>query len=297
MPPSRSFLRALVASSLVLAVPATTLVSAPAQAQPLDKKQQAKQYVDQGLAAQAAGKYDEALELYRKAYELVPHPILLFNMAQATRLAGRATAARDLYLGYLDVEPQGVQANAARELIASLADDIAAEEEAERKAEAARKAAEAKRSAEAKEAAEHEREAEERRRAEAQRAEEQRAEQARRTRASRGGGGGGLRLVGMVSGGVGLVSLGAGLAFHLRARSLSDELSTMGNMYDDGKRGDGETAETLSYVGFAAGGALLVGGATMYFLGRRAGKSAERMAVIPTMSPGSVGLVVSGGLP
>lgn len=304
MSPSRPFLRALVAGSLALAVPVATLVGSPAaQAQPddkpaTDKKQQAKQYVDQGLAAQAAGRYDEALELYRKAYDLVPHPLLLFNMAQATRLAGRAIAARDLYLRYLDVEPQGVQARAAREILASLAGQIAAEEAAEQKAAEARRAEQAKEDEERK--ADEARRAEEQQLADegARRAEAKKADKARRDATASGGNRGkGLRLAGMVSGGAGVLGLGVGVMFHLRASSISDELSSPGNPYDAGKDSDGESAETLSYVAFAAGGALLVGGAAMYFLGRRAGKSGERLAVLPAVSAGSFGLVVSGGLP
>ena len=241
MSPSRPFHRALVAGALALAVPAATLVGSPAaQAQPedkpaTDKKQQAKQYVDQGLAAQAAGKYDEALELYRKAYDLVPHPLLLFNMAQATRLAGRAIAARDLYLRYLDVEPQGVQARAAREILVALEGQIEAEEAEEAKTAEARRAEQARQAEERK--AEDARRAEEEQLAEdgARRAEEKKAANARRAAGdSSNNRGKSLRLAGMIGGGAGVVGLGVGVVFHLRARSISDELSKPGNPYDAG---------------------------------------------------------------
>src|ERR1041384_6239867 len=77
-----------------IAVVATTARAEPA---PKSKVQAAKTYVDAGLVAQKAGDYDTAIQLFTKAYELVPHPVLLFNMAQAHRLAGRIDRALTLY--------------------------------------------------------------------------------------------------------------------------------------------------------------------------------------------------------
>ena len=102
---------------------AVAAAPAPAHAQPTPSKsrlQAAKSYVDAGLAAQKSGDYDTALMLYKKAYALVPHPVLLFNMAQAHRLAGHAEQALALYRKYLKVDPRGTEARTARELVAEL---------------------------------------------------------------------------------------------------------------------------------------------------------------------------------
>jgi tetratricopeptide (TPR) repeat protein len=297
----RLVLRALVAGALAVAVPTTSLVgerAAAAQPAPrIDKKKLAKQYVDSGLAAQAAGDYDTALTFYSKAYEQVPHPLLLFNMAQVHRLAGRATEARDLYLKYLEAEPQGVQARTARDWLAVLEGQISAET---RKANEARRAEEA-RKAEAARKADAAREAEDARKAEeaaaAEAAEQARRREEQRRRSERASSGRGLRLGGMVAGGLGLVGIGAGVAFNLRASSLSDDLSRPGATYDPDKDSDGESAEKLMYISFAAGSALLVSGAALYFLGHRARANAEHIAVVPAVSPDGFGLVVRGGLP
>lgn len=297
----RPVLRAVLASVLAFAVPAGALVgerAAFAQPSPkVDKKKLAKQYVDSGLAAQAAGDFDTALTFYSKAYEQVPHPLLLFNMAQVHRLAGRATEARDLYLKYLEAEPQGVQARTARDWLAVLEGQISAET---RKANEAKRAEETRKAEEARknDAA---REAEEARKAEeavaAEAAEQARRREEQRRRSDRASSGRGLRLGGMIAGGVGLVGLGAGVAFNLRASSISDDLSKPGATYDPDKDSDGKSAEKLMYVSFAAGSALIVGGATLYFLGHRARANAEHIAVVPAISPDGFGLVVSGGLP
>jgi len=78
-------------------------------------KEQAKKDVIAGLEAQNAGRYDEAIALYKKAYDAVPHPEILFNLAQAYRLKGDADNALDHYQRYLRVEPDGrVAADATR---------------------------------------------------------------------------------------------------------------------------------------------------------------------------------------
>jgi tetratricopeptide (TPR) repeat protein len=80
-------LRCLVLLGLVV----MTLDPARAVAQPAstaDKAHVAKQYVDAALAAQNTGDYDIAITLYEKAYQLVPHPVLLFNMVHRLRRDG-----------------------------------------------------------------------------------------------------------------------------------------------------------------------------------------------------------------
>src|SRR5690349_21282804 len=137
--------RVLLRLVLLGAIGAVGAVAAPADAlaqtaPSADKKQAAKQFVDAGLAAQSAGDYDKAIALYSKAYELVPHPTLIFNLAQAHRLAGHIEQSLALYRRYLAEDPRGPHATTARELVSEIegrkADDA-------RKADAARKANEA----------------------------------------------------------------------------------------------------------------------------------------------------------
>ena len=82
--------------------------------------ERAWQYVDAGIAAQRRGEYDAAVALYKQAYQLVPHPVLIFDMAQAHRLAGHVDQARGLYARYLALDPDGSEAKVARQLIAEL---------------------------------------------------------------------------------------------------------------------------------------------------------------------------------
>jgi len=291
----------LATLSIALAAPITMVAVRPAAAQP-DTKRVAKEYVDAGLAAHDAGDYDTALTFYAKAYELRPHPLLLFNMAQSHRLAGRPGKALELYRRYLEAEPSGGQSQAARQHAAALegpaavearkADEAARQAEALRAAEAARqaealRAAEAARQAEASGAAEAARQAEALRVSEAPRE----TEQARRERRGRG-----LRVAGIAAGGAGLASFGVAIAFARWARSLSEDLSRPGTVFDPGKLDHGKTAERVSQVAFATGVALVAGGAAVYVIGRRQAR-AERVALTPLLVSGGIGLAVTGGLP
>ncbi len=61
----------------------------------------AKAYYDRGNAAFALGKYDASAQAYERAYELKPDRALLYNAAQAHRLAGNKQRALTLYQNYL----------------------------------------------------------------------------------------------------------------------------------------------------------------------------------------------------
>jgi hypothetical protein len=116
----RVLLRLLLLGLVVTAIGQARALAEPAPTANADKVRVAKQYVDAGLAAQGSGDYDTAITLYSKAYQLVPHPLLIFNMAQAHRLAGHVEQALSLYAQYLAEDPHGAQAQTAHELVAEL---------------------------------------------------------------------------------------------------------------------------------------------------------------------------------
>jgi hypothetical protein len=61
----------------------------------------ARSYLDKATAAYGLGRYATAAENFEKAYELKPDPALLYNAAQAHRLAGNKQRALELYESYL----------------------------------------------------------------------------------------------------------------------------------------------------------------------------------------------------
>jgi Tetratricopeptide repeat len=93
--------------SLVRALPAAVLcfalIGLPSQivrATSADSEQ-ARGYFDRASAAFALGHYPVAAENFEKAFELKPDPALLYNAAQAHRLAGNKERALTLYQNYL----------------------------------------------------------------------------------------------------------------------------------------------------------------------------------------------------
>jgi hypothetical protein len=80
---------------------ATLLAASPlARASTEDE---ARVYLDKATAAYALNKYAAAAENFEKAFELKPDPALLYNAAQAYRLAGNKERALELYESYLRV--------------------------------------------------------------------------------------------------------------------------------------------------------------------------------------------------
>jgi len=298
-------MRALVCLVL-LAVTAVFPAGAHAQwrstsAKSTNNTKTAKQYVDAGLAAQNSGDYDTAIQLYEKAYALVPHPVLLFDMAQANRLAGRIPQALALYARYLAADPNGPQAKTARVLVAVIeaAKAEAAKAEAARQAELARQAEQA-------------RLADEARKAEATRQDEQaRQDREREARAAApapeavGPSGPGasepiaqapgrsVRLAGIAVGAAGAVSLVVGVGFAIHGRSLSSEVE---KHYDPAKVDAGNRANTVAAIGLVGGTVLVAGGAALYWWGYRQGRGAERLTIAPLVTDRLAGLVVSGSL-
>ena len=283
---------------VLLGAIAVTTAPGRALAQPaqVGKKQVAKQYVDAGLAAQNSGDYDTAITFYQKAYQLVPHPTLIFNIAQAHRLAGRIDQALALYKRYLSEDPSGLQAQTARDIIR----DIEA-----KKAEEAGKAEEARKTAEAKQA-EDTRKAEDARKARELEAEHANPPSAAPGATARDTGATGtsdanlgrtLRITGIATGAGGAVGLIIGTGFGLHARSLSNDLSKPGAPYDPSKVSSGQHANTIAIVGLAGGGALVAAGAALYWWGYTHGRPAEKLSLVPVVSGGGAGLVLSGTLP
>lgn len=288
-------LRCVLVASLAASLGTPLAHGQPAPAVDKSKVKAAKQYVDAGLAAQNTGDYDTAITFYQKAYDLLPHPVLWFNMAQAHRLAGRAEPALALYAKYLAAGATGPQAKIARDMVAEL--------EA-RKAEEARKATQAREAEEARkaEAAAARRQAEEARRAAAPPPEAARPAVTQPEvkpseappAATRGRA---LRLSGLTVGAIGVVALGVGIGYGLRASSLSDDLSRRGATYDPAKVDDGHTANRIAIAGLVGGGAALVVGATLYWRGHAQAHDRERLALAPMVSDHSAGLAVAGVLP
>lgn len=93
---------------------------------------EARRLYAEGKAQYAQGHYEDAVGLFERSYALSESTALLFNMAQAHRLAGPAHCADAvaLYKSYLAAEPDAENKQEVEERIAELGDCPAASESA-----------------------------------------------------------------------------------------------------------------------------------------------------------------------
>jgi tetratricopeptide (TPR) repeat protein len=80
----------------------------------------AKRIYEEATAAFGLGRYAEAAEKYEAAFGVRPDPALLYNAAQAYRLAGNRQRALELYRNYVRLYPDGTNAEDARSHVVAL---------------------------------------------------------------------------------------------------------------------------------------------------------------------------------
>jgi hypothetical protein len=109
-----------------------------------------------------------------------------------------------------------------------------------------------------------------------------------------------LQISGLAVGGLGVLGLGAGVVFGLRAKGLDDDSKADGHCdttgCDDkglGLNEDARSAGNLSTVFFVAGGALVAGGITLYFVGATREKAA--VGITPFFSSRHASVTLHGG--
>jgi tetratricopeptide (TPR) repeat protein len=90
-------------------------------------RQQAKEHTQLGSKYQKLGEFEKAIAEYKAAYELVPHPQLLYNLGQAYRLKGDREQALEAYETFVSIETTGAAAEKARGFIVLLKEAIAAD--------------------------------------------------------------------------------------------------------------------------------------------------------------------------
>jgi hypothetical protein len=105
------------------------------------------------------------------------------------------------------------------------------------------------------------------------------------------------RIAGLATGAGGAVALAIGIGFGLHARSLSDDLSRDGAVYDPARVRAGDRTNAIAIVGMAGGSALIAAGAALYWWGYTQGRADERVSLAPMLSQHTVGLGLSGALP
>jgi len=85
-----------------------------AHAQPTASQlQQASDLVKKAIAKSQAGDHALAIDLYKQAYQIIPTPILLSNIGSEYDQTGRSVEALKYFCKYLDADPTGSNASYA----------------------------------------------------------------------------------------------------------------------------------------------------------------------------------------
>jgi hypothetical protein len=287
--------------------------------------EQARRHYQEGQKQFDLGQWDMAIGEFSKAYELRPDPSFLFNMAQAYRRGGNARRAIDLYKNYLIKLPKSPQRAEVEERIRNLQKQLDDEErEARQNATATRPPAPsltpepASQSAESftppPAAASTPGDTSPHTSADGQSVMAEpdgikpttestaldSPATASPTNTTAGKalhaqdlGSRPLRIAGLVTGAAGLVGIGAGIAFSVRTKSLSDSVSNSAQFNSADARA-GKQAATLQWVCYGAGGAAVVAGALLYWRGRAQRHEPGTVAFVPMVDATNAGLLATG---
>lgn len=95
-----------IAAVLAMALPAAHADNA---LRPERIPNKARELAEKGRKHHEAGDYTAAVSAFKEAYVLAPSPSLLFNIAQAYRLAGSCDESAWMYRRFIDTEPRGTQ--------------------------------------------------------------------------------------------------------------------------------------------------------------------------------------------
>lgn len=266
--------------SVVATLCASVLIASPALAQPgaptPAQKEQAGDLVKQAITKSQNKDHEGAIELYLEAYAIIPLATLLSNIGTEYQSAQKPVEALKYFCLYLEKEPTGSLVGYATSQAKSLyfligGTDVPESEVCKTPVTPQTQAT----------------------------PDPQPTPQPERPQPV-GDPGKALKIAGYATGGAGLLALGVGFYFGSEAQTISDDITnhtdTTIAWRDDIKdyEAKGQRYENLQIAFLVAGGALVVGGAVLYFLGNSKKSSAETLVLRPTASADSAGAVLSG---
>ena len=287
------------------------------------KRRLAGEHVQKGDHFKDAGNFKAAEREYQKAYDLVPHPLLMFDLAQVHRLDGDKKIALDYYRRYLKASPDGPAAEQARRYASELETQLGHTEDHGQSQGSPGGHGDHHEHGGGGANGSHAHGA-----GPGGGAEHAGTGTGHGAAGGSGQAGGGVdltvrksatqqdqgrwwRLGGIASAGVGALSIAVGIKYGLDARRISNELSDHTGPWTEellAEQADGKSANRKFIIFSAVGGVAIVGGAVLYYLGHERGRSQEAAAedgdaadqdddgitLAPVLSPGGPGLVVGG---
>ena len=255
-----------------------------------DRRATAKAHYETATRLYDIREYDKALREYKSAYLAQPDPAFLFNIGQCYRKLGQNQQALNFFQEYLK---KAAPDDPNRSQVEARVRDI--EAEAKLQAEAAQAAAAPAPAPEVVQPAPEVVQPAPPLAPAAVLAPTTAAASVEQTvpvNTTPPGSGRGLRIAGMACGAAGLVSVGIGIYYYARARSLSD--SVTGSQHPKASDDQaGRDAQTMQWVFYGIGAGALATGTVLYLLGWPS-KESGRTVAAPIMGPGLVGISAQG---
>lgn len=287
---------AILMLATMLAAPGTAASQAAGGARAQAKRQKAAQaHFEQGRQFFEYGAYDEAIHEYEAAYAALPLADFLFNIGQVYRTKGDRAMALTFYRRFLDMAPASQSASVARAHIAAIEAELAAQAEGERLRREAEDAAAQKR---ATEDAQRQQQSDDKARQAAKDAADDAVSRALADTGARSAARA-LRITGLAATTTGVVAGGVGLYLGLHANRLQDQASRAQVVWTDANEAqvrDAAGARKTMYILATSGALLTVGGAVLYYIGRRHYGERRPTATLTLMATsGGAGLALGGG--
>ena len=283
-------------SRAVAALCASLLIASPVLAQPAptpQQKQQAGDLVKQAIAKSQSKDHEGAIDLYLKAYAIVPVATLLSNIGTEYQSAQKPVEALKYFCLYLEKEPTGSLSGYATSQAKSLYYLLGGKNVEDKdvcKAPVTPSTPNTTTTTTTTTTVTP-------------------RDPSDTTTQSPDGPvdktvatdpGKSLKYAGYAAGGAGLLALGVGFYFGSEAQKISDDITnhtdTTIAWRDDIKdyEAKGQRYENLQIAFLVSGGVLVLGGAALYMVGRSKKPTTETMALRPTASASSAGVVLSG---
>jgi tetratricopeptide (TPR) repeat protein len=242
--------------------------------------EQAKELTNRATIEYDVGKFQQALDLYSKAYEQYPIPVLLFDIGQCHKQLKNFDRAIFFYRGYLRADPSARN----RAAVESFINDAQREVDHQREIDTAREQAAEAAAQSAKEGAES----------------PPSAPAAKATSESRSAAPPSpvIRVAGLGTVGLGLVAIGIGTYFGLHANALASDITNVSTSRGTWSPGDqseydsGKSSATAANVLYVVGGVAVAAGAVLTYLGWPKGPPAGVSAAIAPTHDGAQFAVV-----
>ncbi len=255
--------------------------AAPPTAADEERERKAKSLYEQGNTHYDLAEYDKAIELFKEAYALTRRPTLLYNIAQAYRLKGDCQQALAVYKNYLRVDPSSpfrVKVESRIVEMETCTKDPGRQKPVEKEAILPDVGVGAAAPGVAGPPG------------------------AGVAGAGAGGagserrGGGTKKMLGLISGGVGIALIATGGYFSLQAGDNADQVAercaeATPCTWDaelEGLQSDGEAASRNAIIMYSIGGAAVVGGVVLYVLGVNEARAAPRLSFAPLRGGGAL---------